>query len=218
MAYRVVVLISGNGSNLQAIINSCHQKCLTIAAVISNQAEAYGIQRAQQANLPCHILQRQDFPDKETYDAALSDLIQTYHVDLIVLAGFMQLLSARFTTQYKNQIINIHPSLLPKYPGLHTHTRVLENKDHEHGCTIHLVNEKMDAGRIIAQAKFTWPMTLDKKIDENWLKSHVQALEHEYYPLVLEWLATQKLHLKGTECWLENMLLPTTGYQFIKNI
>jgi len=181
---KVVVLISGNGSNLQAIIDAIEagQLNVEIACVISDKADAYGLQRAEKHQIPTEILTKQTQETREQYDERLITLIQQYQPELIVLAGFMRILSKYFVETFTGKIINIHPSLLPKYPGLHTHQQVLQNGDTEHGCTIHYVTEDVDAGEIIAQAK----LTVNSDDTEETLKQRVHALEHQLYPATIQ--------------------------------
>lgn len=152
----IVVLISGNGSNLQAIIDSCANgtiKNARVAAVIANKADAYGLTRAQQANIDTITLLASDFADRQAYEQALAKTIDGYHPDVVVLAGFMRILDSAFVHHYQGRIFNIHPSLLPKYPGLNTHQRALEAGDSEHGTTVHFVTPELDGGPVVLQAK-----------------------------------------------------------------
>ena len=151
---RIVVLISGSGTNLQALIDQIHQgdTPARVVAVISNRADAYGLQRAEQAGIPARVLSHRDFDSREAYDTALRALIDTYHPDLIVLAGFMRILSDNFVRHYQGRMINIHPSLLPHYKGLNTHQRAIEAGDTEHGCSVHYVTPELDGGPVILQA------------------------------------------------------------------
>ncbi|MGH8371026.1 MAG: phosphoribosylglycinamide formyltransferase, partial [Gammaproteobacteria bacterium] len=150
----IVVLISGEGSNLQAILDQSHRDhLLEVRAVIASRTEAHGLQRARVANIPAHALPAEDFTERERYGAALIECIDRYQPALVVLAGFMRILSDSFVTRYRGQLLNIHPSLLPKYPGLGTHRRVLAAGDQEHGCSVHFVTEALDGGPVIAQAR-----------------------------------------------------------------
>lgn len=152
---RIVVLISGNGRNLQALINACAAEQITgdIVGVISNKAGAYGLQRAQQANIPHWVIPHQEFNDRESFDAALQAQIDQLQPDLVVLAGFMRILTDSFVRHFLGRMINIHPSLLPKYPGLNTHQRALDAGDTEHGATVHFVTPELDGGPAVLQAK-----------------------------------------------------------------
>lgn len=151
----IVVLISGSGSNLQAIIDACGRKQIngTLRAVFSNKADAFGLERARLAGIPAHALAQSQFADREAFDRQLMHEIDAYAPDLVVLAGYMRILSPAFVSHYQGRLLNIHPSLLPKYPGLHTHRQVLENGDEEHGTSVHFVTDELDGGPVILQAK-----------------------------------------------------------------
>jgi len=192
--FTLIVFISGNGSNLQAIIDTIQSKELniTISGVISNVANAYGLTRAKNADIPTFVLPHQDFADRESYDLELLKIVETLQPDLIVLAGFMRILGPEFVRHYPNKIINIHPSLLPRYRGTKTHQRVLEAGDHEHGASIHYVTEDLDAGPVIAQAK----LEVHSGDTAETLKARVQELEHTLYPEIIEKLALDK----GVKC------------------
>ena len=192
---RIVVLISGSGSNLQAIIDQIHQTDIParIVAVISNKAEAYGLKRAEQAGIPARVLSHRDYASRENYDAALQQLIDSYHPDLIVLAGFMRILTDAFVEHYPGRMLNIHPSLLPKYKGLNTHQRALENGEREHGCSVHYVTPELDGGPVILQARV--PVEIDDTPES--LARRVHQQEHRIYPQVIEWIARGHLELAG---------------------
>ena len=191
---RLVVLISGNGSNLQAIIDNIANKSLPaqIVAVISNKADAYGLERAKKAGIEQHVLSYSDFTDREHYDRALKQLIDQYQPDLIILAGFMRILSDEFVVHYFNKMMNIHPSLLPKYKGLNTHQRALDAGENEHGCSVHFVTPKLDDGPVILQA------TVEIKEDDTaeTLANRVHEQEHRIYPEAIRLFAENKLKLK----------------------
>lgn len=192
MKLSIVVLISGNGSNLQAIIDAIqHGLAVEIRAVISNQSRAFGLERAKQAHIPTHIIEHNQFPDRAAFETALSAQINVYTPQLIVLAGFMRRLTPEFAQQYAGRMINIHPSLLPKYPGLNTHRRVLKAKDTTHGVTIHYVTADVDAGPIICQSQ----LTVHPDDTEESLQQRIHALEHQLYPQVLSWFAAGRLQL-----------------------
>jgi phosphoribosylglycinamide formyltransferase 1 len=184
----IIVLISGNGSNLQAIIDAAkNTTALNIQAVISNRPDAYGLKRAGQANLDCHCIDHTLYISREEFDNQLAKTILTYHPDLVVLAGFMRILGPQFIRQFPHRIVNIHPSLLPKYPGLNTHQRALENNDSEHGSTIHYVTDVLDAGPIIARATLSiLPSDTPHSLEER-----IKALEHQLYPDTLIKLANK---------------------------
>lgn len=191
----VVVLISGNGSNLQAMVDAT----INISAVISNEPNAFGLERACNAKIPAHIVEHRDFESRNAFDKALQQQINVYQPDLIVLAGFMRRLGTDFVNHYKNKMINIHPSLLPKYPGLYTHRKVLENHDKEHGTSIHFVTTSLDSGPLIAQQK----LTVNPDDTEESLKKRVQALEHQLYPAVLKRLVDNRITLENDTVLLD---------------
>lgn len=190
---RLVILISGNGSNLQAIIDSINKNNLPaqIVAVISNKADAYGLQRAAKAGLTQRVLSNTDFSDRKEYDRALKKLIDEYQPDLVVLAGFMRILSDEFVEHYSHKIMNIHPSLLPKYKGLHTHQRVLDAGEKEHGCTVHYVTPELDDGPVILQAK----VKVNAGDTAETLAARVHELEHRIYPEAIRLFAENKLNV-----------------------
>ncbi|GAA0786743.1 phosphoribosylglycinamide formyltransferase [Marinobacterium sediminicola] len=209
---RIVVLISGSGSNLQAILDQTLDGQINgkIAAVISNRPDAFGLTRAEQAGVVARLLDHKAFADRESFDAALIELIDSYQPDLVVLAGFMRILTPELVRHYHGRLFNIHPSLLPKYKGLHTHQRALEAGDAEHGCTVHFVTEELDGGPLIVQAK-TDILTGD---DEQSLQQRVHQLEHQIYPLAVQWFCEERLSLSGDGVMLDGELLATTGYQY----
>ncbi|WP_261815742.1 phosphoribosylglycinamide formyltransferase [Vibrio gallicus] len=180
----IVVLISGNGSNLQAIIDACTKGEIDghVSAVISNRTDAYGLQRAQQAAIPTHSLSHKSFIDRESFDNQVMKIIDNYQPDLIVLAGYMRILSEGFVNHYLGKMINIHPSLLPKYPGLHTHQRAIDAGDTEHGSSVHFVTPQLDSGPIIEQIKVE--VTSDDSPES--LMTKVQIAEHKLYPRVIQ--------------------------------
>jgi phosphoribosylglycinamide formyltransferase-1 len=200
-----VVLISGNGSNLQAIIDAVEQDSLPIElrAVISNDVDAYGLQRATQAGIPTHALSHKQFADRETFDQALQHLIDRYQPQLLVLAGFMRILSEPFVRHYEGRMINIHPSLLPKYRGLNTHQRALQAREQRHGATVHFVTHELDGGPAIIQA--TVPV-LDNDSKES-LAARVLEQEHQIFPLAIRWFAQGRLRLSGNKAVLDGQTL-----------
>ena len=178
----LVVLISGTGSNLQAVIDACkagkiHGK---VVAVISNKADAYGLQRAQAADIHTAVISHKDHPDREQYDAALMEEIDRHQPDLLIMAGFMRILTPAFVQHYAGRMLNIHPSLLPKHQGLHTHQRALDAGDSAHGASVHFVTEELDGGPVILQAKV--PVFADDTAEDLAQRVHVQ--EHQIYPMV----------------------------------
>ncbi|GKV90737.1 MULTISPECIES: phosphoribosylglycinamide formyltransferase [Pectobacterium] len=206
----IVVLISGHGSNLQALIDACKNGRLKgkIAAVFSNNAEAYGLERAQDADIPTCVLNPEDFADRAAFDAALANEIEQYEPALVILAGYMRILSPEFVAQFAGKMLNIHPSLLPKYPGLHTHRKALENGDREHGTSVHFVTDELDGGPLILQAKV--PVFSDDT--EESLSERVKTHEHTIYPMVINWFLNGRLVMRDNEAWLDSVRIPPQGY------
>lgn len=189
------MLISGNGSNLQAIIDACGQGKIagSVCAVFSNKAGAYGLQRAEMAGIPGHFVDPADFASRDAFDAEFMAQIDRCQPDLIVLAGYMRILSAAFVQHYLGRMLNIHPSLLPKYPGLHTHRKALENGDTEHGTSVHFVTQELDGGPLVLQAK----VPVFPEDDEDIVAARVQHQEHAIYPLVINWFTGGRLKMNG---------------------
>ena len=206
----VVVLLSGTGSNLQALIDSDDVKGspATLRAVISNRADAYGLQRAKDAGIATRVLDHTAFEGREAFDAALIEVIDTFKPQLVILAGFMRILSADFVRHYQGRLLNIHPSLLPKYKGLHTHQRALEAGDREHGCSVHFVTEELDGGPLVVQAVI--PVESDDSTHS--LAQRVHAQEHRIYPLAVRWFAEGRLSLDEQGALLDGQLLAASGH------
>ncbi len=190
----IVVLLSGSGSNLQAIIEAIDSGALhaEIRAVISNKAEAYGLQRACHHGIDTAIIDHRDYNDRAQFDQALLERIDQYQPRLIVLAGFMRILTADFVDHFSGRIINIHPSLLPAYTGLNTHQRAIDAGDQEHGVSIHYVTNELDGGPIICQARV--PILPGDSADT--LANRVLKQEHRIYPLTLDWISQGRLRQK----------------------
>ncbi|MFO8025529.1 phosphoribosylglycinamide formyltransferase [Thiohalophilus sp.] len=198
---RIVVLISGSGTNLQAMIDQIHHTEVParLVAVISNRADAYGLQRAEQAGIPARVLNHRDYESREAYDTALQTLIDEYRPDLIVLAGFMRILSDDFVRHYQGRMINIHPSLLPRYKGLNTHQRALEAGDIEHGCSVHYVTTELDSGPVILQAG----VPIEASDTPESLAQKVHQQEHCIYPQVIDWIARGRVSLQDDTVLLD---------------
>ncbi len=208
---KLAVLISGNGSNLQAIIDTISDEFpAEICVVLSDQKNAYGLERAKRAEISIEVLSQDEFADKKAYDEALQACLDRYQPGLIVLAGFMRILTAPVISHFENRIINIHPSLLPKYPGLHTHEQALQAKDVLHGATVHVVTSELDKGPIIMQAS----VPISSSDDLHSLKHKVHALEHKLYPEVIRLYATGRLNFKENSVWLDDEKLSNTGLAF----
>ncbi|MGV7962101.1 phosphoribosylglycinamide formyltransferase [Photorhabdus tasmaniensis] len=206
----IVVLISGNGSNLQAVIDACQQNKISgqICAVFSNTADAYGLRRAKQAEIPAHVVSPKNYADRQTYDQSLKHAIDQYQPDLVVLAGYMRILTPDFVQHYFGRLLNIHPSLLPKYPGLHTHRKAMENGDTEHGTSVHFVTEELDGGPVILQAK----VPIFANDQESEVIKRVQTQEHDIYPLVINWFVEGRLSMVNGKAHLDGNILPPQGY------
>jgi len=191
--FKVAVLISGNGSNLQALIDNFKEEesIVDINCVISNKKDAFGLERAARAAIDNYFVDHTKFKNRETFDQELIQVLDTYNPDLIVLAGFMRILSEVFVEKYLGKLINIHPSLLPKYPGLETHKKVIENKETHHGVTIHYVDKTLDGGPICAQSEIE---VTTKNIND--LQEQIHKIEHEIYPAVVQQIADGKIAFK----------------------
>ena len=184
---KIVILISGRGSNMQAILEA--RLPLTVAAVISNDAGAAGLATAQKHGVATQVVDHRNFPDRSAFDQALATAIDAYSPDLVVLAGFMRILTAEFVDHYRNRIINIHPSLLPAFTGLHTHRHALEAGVKVHGCSVHFVTPELDHGPLIAQAV----VPVLEGDDEDKLAARVLAEEHRLYPQAVAWFCAGRL-------------------------
>ena len=189
----IVILISGRGSNMEALIaaRDAGNLPVNIAAVISNRPDALGLETAAKAGIATHYIDHKAFAGREAFDAALAECIDGFSPDLVVLAGFMRILSEGFVRHYEGRLMNIHPSLLPSFPGLHTHQRALEEGVRIHGCTVHFVTPTLDHGPVIIQAAVP---VLDCD-DEAALSARVLRQEHQVYPQAVRWFAEGKLSL-----------------------
>jgi len=190
---KIAVMISGSGSNLEAIVKACHEKNIygEIVYVISNNPDAYGIERAKKYNIPVKIIDHKSYTDRDDFDDALKEFLDNLEIDFIILAGFMRILGKNITEKFYGKMINLHPSLLPLYPGLNTHTQALNNKDEYHGISIHFVSAELDAGPLIAQGKVL------VKADDNLEKlvSKIHKVEHDLLPKVINELCMNNIYL-----------------------
>lgn len=207
---RIVVLISGSGTNMQAIVEACQQQRIDgeVVGVISNKAGVAGLDKAADAGIATAVLSHKDYDTREAYDADLQKLIDEMQPDVVVLAGFMRILTAGFTQHYQGRMLNIHPSLLPKYRGINTHQRALDNGDKEHGVSVHFVTEELDGGPVILQARV--PVFEGDEASD--LQQRVHAQEHRIYPLVVQWLCSGRLRLTDKGAELDGTLLGPQGY------
>jgi len=197
------ILISGSGTNLQSIIDAIEAKKLDakIAVVLSNKADAYGLVRAKNHGIPTKVLDHKTFPSREAYDQAVVDLLRQRGVELVVLAGFMRLLSPVFIKAYSNRIMNIHPALLPSFPGLHVQKKAVEHGVRFAGCTVHFVNEECDEGPIIIQAVV--PVFPDDS--EESLAARILKQEHRIYPRAIQLYAEKRLHVVGRRVMVDGL-------------
>lgn len=208
-ARRVVVLISGSGSNLQALIDAQSYDELggEIVAVISNKVDAYGLKRARDAGIDAVALPHHEYDSREAFDGALIKVIERHEPDLVVLAGFMRILSPLFVKRFHGRLLNIHPSLLPAYQGLDTHARALADRVEEHGCSVHFVTEELDGGPVVVQAA----VRVAEEDDEATLKDKVLAREHLIYPIAVKWFLEGRLQLGPAGAMLDGVALPLQG-------
>lgn len=212
---RVVVLISGSGSNLQALIDGINSGDLPIeiAAVISNRPEVMGLTRASKAGIPTLVLDHKNYATREAFDTELMRTIDAYTPGLVVLAGFMRILTPAFTEHYLGRMLNIHPSLLPRFQGLHTHQRAIDAGESHHGVSVHFVTAELDGGPVAIQARV--PVLASD--DAGLLAKRVQRQEHVIYPLAVKWFAEGKLRMADGKAELNGELLAESGYQIEAN-
>ena len=200
---KIVVMVSGSGSNLQAIIDSCNRKHIDaeITCVISNNPRAYGLERAASANINSIVINHKDYKSRDCYDSELMKALDNLNPDLIVLAGFMRILTEKLTSKFFGKIINIHPSLLPKYPGLNTHQEVINNKDSIHGVSIHYVSSELDCGPLIAQGE------IKTKTNENIndLIERVHKIEHIIYPEIIKYICDDRISVESNQVKFNNI-------------
>ncbi|MCU7958765.1 MAG: phosphoribosylglycinamide formyltransferase [gamma proteobacterium symbiont of Bathyaustriella thionipta] len=200
----LVVLVSGSGSNLQALMDACNQGMnARIVLVISDKGDAYGLERARQAGIATEVIPAADYDSRESFDQALQQRIDAAQAELVLLAGFMRILSAGFVNHYAGRLLNIHPSLLPKFRGLHTHQRALEAGEMEHGASVHFVTLELDGGPLIAQAK----VAVQKDDDADTLAARVLQREHQLYPTVVRWFSEGRLCLRDEQVILDSKTL-----------
>lgn len=214
MSKRIVVLISGNGSNLQAVIDACEANKINgdVVAVISNKPDVYGLERATSHNITASVVNHKSYDSREEYDVQLKLEIDKHQPDLVVLAGFMRILTPQFVEHYEGRMLNIHPSLLPKYQGLNTHQRAIDAGDDVHGVSVHFVTAELDGGPVILQAKV--PVFPEDNCDD--LSARVHEQEHRIYPLVVNWFCDNRLSMPTVNnqlvALLDDNILDVTGY------
>lgn len=210
--FKIAVFISGKGSNLQSLIDTKilnNDHSLEISVVFSNNNEALGLKKAKLNNIPHFTLNQEDFDSREKFDEEVIEKLNDYDFDLIVLAGYMRILSERFIKNYSKKIINLHPSLLPKYPGLHTHKKVIANKDKFHGATVHYVDTGLDTGQIIGFSKFKVETN-----DINLLEEKVHGIEHKLLPIICSLIKNNSIEFNKNILKIEGQEYPN-GKEFI---
>ena len=193
---RAVILISGNGSNLQSLIDNAKKIDLEICSVISNKEDAFGLKRAERANISTHFVDPNRFESREDFDNQIITIIDELDISLIILAGYMRILSSDFIHHFSGKILNIHPSLLPKFPGLNTHRKAIDAKEKYHGATVHFATEELDGGPIISQEI----VEIDPIDTEYSLAQKVLEKEHILYPRVIHWYTQNRLKLINNDC------------------
>lgn len=196
---KIVILISGRGSNMQTLLTA--QLPCQIAAVISNRADAQGLEIARQHGIATNIVAHRDYPDRASFDTELAKVIDSYQPDIVVLAGFMRILTEQFVNHYHGRLINIHPSLLPAYTGMHTHERALQDGVKIHGCTVHFVTPDLDHGPIIIQAA----VSVLANDTAQALAARVLHEEHLIYPQAIRWLCSGQVSLSSNGKVVSNL-------------
>jgi phosphoribosylglycinamide formyltransferase-1 len=204
MSCRTAILVSGSGTNLQAFIDAVAAGSLDLdlCVVFSNNPNAFGLERAEKAGIPTACIQHGDFPDRESFDRAVIAELDRWNPELLILAGFMRILSPAFVSHYEGKILNIHPALLPKYPGLNTHQRVLDAGDEWHGSTVHFVTEELDGGPRILQGRL--PVDPQESAEE--LQHRVQAIEHKIYPQAAGLVGSGRVVFRNGRAWIDGEL------------
>ena len=204
MSCRTAILVSGSGTNLQAFIDAVAAGSLDLdlCVVFSNNPNAFGLERAEKAGIPTACIQHGDFPDRESFDRAVIAELDRWNPELLILAGFMRILSPAFVSHYEGKILNIHPALLPKYPGLNTHQRVLDAGDEWHGSTVHFVTEELDGGPRILQGRL--PVDPQESAEE--LQHRVQAIEHKIYPQAAGLVGSGRVIFRNGRAWIDGEL------------
>lgn len=205
-SFNIAVFASGNGSNLQSLLNTKklnNDDSIDVSVVFSNKLDAYALKRAEKSNIPFFSINPASFDDRKKFDIAVLNKLKTFNFDLIVLAGYMRILSKEFLREFEGKIINLHPSILPKYPGLNTHQKVIDNKDSHHGATVHFVDEGLDTGQIIGFSKFKI-----KEYEINLLEEKVHKIEHKLLPLICSLIKNKRLEFKNNELKIDNIEYP----------
>ena len=213
---RLAILISGHGTNLQAFIDACARGELAaqIGIVISNNPEAAGLQRAESAGLATRAIDHRNFATREEFDQALVNELHAFSIDLVVLAGFMRILTPVLVEPFVGRLFNIHPSLLPKYPGMHTHQRARDAGDAEAGATVHFVTQELDGGPPVLQCRV--PILNDDTAQS--LAARVSTKEHTLYPIAVRWYLQGRLQLTGEGATLDGHAIPANGIQYTADL
>ncbi len=203
--FKLAILVSGTGTNLQSFIDRAADGRLDvdIAIVFANSPDAYGLQRAQAASIETVCIPHGDFEDREQFDRSIANALDPFEPDLIILAGFMRILSPWFVRHYEGKVLNIHPALLPRYPGLDTHARALKAGDSHHGSTVHFVTDELDAGPRILAGR----IAIDPSESADELRARVQAVEHQIYPQAAQLFAQGRVTHKNGDVYLDGELL-----------
>jgi phosphoribosylglycinamide formyltransferase-1 len=212
---QIAVLISGSGSNLQAILDACISNSINadLCLVLSNREDAFGLERAKKASVPTLVLDHFQYQSREDYDTALVSALSPYKPDLVILAGFMRILTPIFTESFAGKLVNIHPSLLPKYPGLNTHQRALEAGDTYQGATVHFITHELDGGPPILQGRVK---IRSSDTAESLAARILTEVEHKIYPLAVQWLVQNRVEMRDGGAWMDGELLGNTGFQYIE--
>ena len=212
MSKRIAVLLSGRSSNFQSILSASQSGTLggNIALVISNRPGAGGLDIARDAGIETALIDHQAYSSREAFDADLAGALESQSPDLVVLAGFMRILTPEFVSRFAGRLMNIHPSLLPLYPGLHTHQRALDAGDEHAGATVHYVTGELDGGPPVLQAK----VTVEPDDDADSLAARVLQLEHQIYPQAIAWHLSERLQFNAGQLTLDGIALPPTGQQW----
>lgn len=207
---RIVILISGSGSNMVNLVEHCQAGKINgeVVAVIANKADAAGLAKAEKLGVTTECVPHQGYESRDAYDQVLVERVQSYQPDLVILAGFMRILTPVFVSAFADRTLNIHPSLLPKYKGMHTHQRALEAGDKEHGVSVHFVTEELDGGPVILQAKV--PIFAGDEVED--LQERVHEQEYRIYPLVVRWFCSDRLRLMAGKAHLDGAGLGPQGY------
>ena len=212
MTKQIAVLLSGRGSNFESLLKASRDGSLggDIGLVISNRPAAGGLQIAQDAGIDTALIDHQQYPSRETFDHDLAGVVESISPDLVVLAGFMRILTTAFVERFAGKLMNIHPSLLPLYPGLHTHQRALENGDSRAGATVHYVTGELDGGPPVLQAD----VPIEAEDDARQLAARVLGVEHRIYPIAVRWHLSERLQFIDGRLYLDDKPMPTNGWQW----